>query len=50
MSLVTIAVRSRGRLLGPSRHIAPPHELGRYSGKADVAFVASRGRIYEYTA
>jgi hypothetical protein len=27
---------------GPSRHIALPHELGRYRGKADVAFVASR--------
>jgi hypothetical protein len=35
---------------GPSRHIALPHELGRYRGKADVAFVASRGRVYGYTA
>ena len=26
---------------GPSRHIAPPHELGRQRGKADVAFVAN---------
>jgi hypothetical protein len=25
---------------GPSRHIALPHELGRYSGKADIAVVA----------
>jgi hypothetical protein len=35
---------------GPSRHIALPHELVRYRGKADVAFVASRGRVYGYTA
>jgi hypothetical protein len=35
---------------GPSRHIALPHELGRYRGKADIAFVASRRRVYGYTA
>jgi hypothetical protein len=35
---------------GPSRHIALPHGLGRYSGKADVAFVASRRWGYGYTA
>jgi len=23
---------------GPSRHIAPPHELSRYRGEADIAF------------
>jgi hypothetical protein len=30
--------------------VALPHELGRYRGKADVAFVASCGRVYGYTA
>jgi hypothetical protein len=39
-------VRRRDKLmsaLGPSRHIALPHEPGRYWGKAD-AFVESRRR------
>jgi hypothetical protein len=33
-----------GRLLCPSRHIAPPHKLDRSHGKADIAnsFVALR--------
>ncbi|MGX9432692.1 hypothetical protein, partial [Bradyrhizobium sp. LeoA1S1] len=35
--------------LGPSQHIALPPELGRYRGKADIAFVASRRRVYGYT-
>jgi hypothetical protein len=35
---------------GPSRHIAPPHVLGRYRGEADIAFVASRRWVYGYTA
>ena len=26
---------------GPSRHIALPHELGRYRSKADIGFVAA---------
>ena len=37
-------------LIGPSRHIALPHELGRYRDKAGVAFVASHGRVYGYAA
>ena len=36
--------------IGPSRHIALPPEAGRYRGKADIALVASRRRIYGYTA
>jgi len=32
---------------GPSRHLALPHELGRYRDKADVE---SRRRFYGYTA
>jgi hypothetical protein len=34
---------------GPLRHIAPPHELSRYGGEADIAFVASRRWVYGYT-
>ena len=34
---------------GPSRHIAPPHQLGHYREKADVAFVASRRWFCGYT-
>jgi hypothetical protein len=36
--------------IGPSRHIALPHEVGRYRGKADIALVASRRQVYGYTA
>jgi hypothetical protein len=31
---------------GPSRHIALPHEVGRFRGKTDIALVASRRRVY----
>jgi hypothetical protein len=36
----------RETAIGPSRHIALPHEPGRCGGKADVAFVASRRWVY----
>jgi hypothetical protein len=35
---------------GPSRHIALPHGVGRYRGRADIALVASGRRVYAYTA
>ena len=36
-SQIPLALRAPS-IHGPSRHIALPHELGRYRGKADIAF------------
>jgi hypothetical protein len=35
---------------GASRHIVPPHDLGRFVSKADMAIVTSRHQAYGYTA
>jgi len=43
----SVACSGRCRLLA-SRHIALPHELDRYRGKADIANVASRRLVYGY--
>lgn len=36
--------------VGASRYIVLPPEVGRYRGKADIALVALRRRVYGYTA
>ena len=36
--------------IGPSRHTALPHELGRYRSKADVVTSHMTPRVYRYTA
>ena len=34
---------------GTSRHFAAAQHLSRFRSKADINFVASRHRVYEYT-
>ena len=48
MSESQLAMATSG--FDPSLHIALPPEVGRYRGKADIALVASRRRVYGYTA
>jgi hypothetical protein len=36
--------------VGPSRHFAAAQQPRRFRSKADINFVASRHRVYEYTA
>ena len=50
MGILDGTLRAADVAFGPSRHIALAHELGRYRGKADIAFVASRRWVYGYTA
>lgn len=46
----TCQISGKAVAIDPSRHIARLREVGRYRDKADVSLVASRRKVYGYTA